>query len=80
MSNKFNKWQPFIYALVLSIGLALGIFLQPAGSVQTFIGKSDKFSELLSIIDQSYVDTIDKDVLEEETPPVVFKISLREPS
>lgn len=67
MSNKFNKWQPFIYALVLSIGLAMGIFLRPAGSVQTFIGKSDKFSELLSIIDQSYVDTIDKDVLEEET-------------
>ena len=67
MSNKFNKWQPFIYALVLSIGLAMGIFLRPAGSVQTFIGKSDKFSELLSIIDQSYVDTVDKDVLEEET-------------
>ncbi len=67
MSNKFNKWQPFIYALVLSMGLAMGIFLRPAGSVQTFIGKSDKFSELLSIIDQSYVDTVDKDVLEEET-------------
>ncbi len=67
MSNKFNKWQPFIYALVLSAGLALGIFLKPAGSVQTFIGGKDKFSELLSIIVQSYVDTVDKEVLEEET-------------
>lgn len=67
MSNKFNKWQPFIYALVLSTGLALGIFLKPSGSVQTYISGKDKFSELLSIIDQSYVDTIDKEVLEEET-------------
>ncbi len=67
MSNKFNKWQPFIYALLVSVGLMLGIFLKPSGSVQTYIGGSDKFTELLGIIKQSYVDTVDTEALEEET-------------
>ncbi|OYU94591.1 MAG: hypothetical protein CFE21_15040 [Bacteroidetes bacterium B1(2017)] len=65
MSNNFNKWQPFVYALILSIGLMLGIFLRPAASVQTFIGGSNKFSELMAIINQSYVDTVDMSELEE---------------
>ncbi|MCF8253308.1 MAG: S41 family peptidase [Bacteroidia bacterium] len=67
MSNNFNKWQPFIYALILSLGLMLGIFLRPATSIQTFMGGNNKFSELLSIINQSYVDTVEMDALEEQT-------------
>lgn len=67
MSNKFNKWQPFIYALLVSVGLMLGIFLRPGASVQTYLRGSDKFTELLGIIKQSYVDTVDTEALEEET-------------
>jgi carboxyl-terminal processing protease len=67
MSNKVNKWQPFIYALLVSVGLMLGIFLKPGASVQTYLRGSDKFTELLGIIKQSYVDTVDTEALEEET-------------
>jgi|688.fasta_scaffold21403_5 carboxyl-terminal processing protease len=68
MSNNINKWQPFIYALVLATGLALGIYLRPANSVQTFMGGGkDKLSEMLNIIEQSYVDTVDTEALEEQT-------------
>lgn len=45
----------------------LGIFLRPATSIQTFMGGNNKFSELLSIINQSYVDTVEMDALEEQT-------------
>jgi carboxyl-terminal processing protease len=65
MSNKFNKWQPFIYALVLSFGLLLGIFLKPANSVGTLLGGKNKFTELLGIINQSYVDSVEMSELEE---------------
>lgn len=67
MSNKNNKWQPFIYGLVLALGLSIGIFLRPATSVRAFIGGSDKFSEMLSIIQEAYVDTIDRKELENQT-------------
>ncbi len=66
MSNNFNKWQPFIYALVLSIGLLLGIFLRPATSIQSFMGGKNKFTELFSIIQQSYVDTVNFEGLEQD--------------
>ncbi|MDZ4667551.1 MAG: S41 family peptidase [bacterium] len=66
MSNKFNKWQPFIYALILSFGLLLGIILKPANSGSSFIGGKNKFTELLGIINESYVDTVEMEELEEE--------------
>lgn len=65
MSNKFNKWQPFVYALVLSFGLLLGIFLKPANSVGNLLGGKNKFTELLGIINQSYVDSVEMSELEE---------------
>jgi carboxyl-terminal processing protease len=64
MSNKFNKWQPFVYAMILSIGLLLGIFLRPIASVQNFMNGRNKFTELLGIINQSYVDSVDMESLE----------------
>lgn len=58
MANNHNKWQPFIYSLVLVIGLLIGILLKPSGKISNLIGGNNKFSELLSIINQSYVDTV----------------------
>jgi carboxyl-terminal processing protease len=66
MSNKFNKWQPFVYALVLSFGLLLGIILKPANTVGNFLGGKNKFTELLGIINQSYVDSVEMSELEEQ--------------
>ena len=66
MSNKFNKWQPFVYALVLSFGLLLGIILKPANTVCNFLGGKNKFTELLGIINQSYVDSVEMSELEEQ--------------
>ncbi|MDP1728192.1 MAG: S41 family peptidase [Bacteroidota bacterium] len=67
MSNNINKWQPLIYALLISLGLLLGIYLKPANFVQNFTAGNNKFSELLSIIDQSYVDSINIVDMEEKT-------------
>ncbi len=64
MANNQHKWQPFIYSLILSIGLLLGIILKPSGSISNIIGSDNKFSELLSIINQSYVDTVNMAELE----------------
>ena len=59
MANNQNKWQPFIYSLILTIGLLLGVMLKPSGNISQLIGGDNKFSELLSILNQSYVDSID---------------------
>lgn len=59
-------WQPFIYAVLIVIGLLLGIWLKPSTGDGGFLsaGKS-KITQLLSIIDQAYVDTVNTDSLEE---------------
>jgi len=64
MANNQNKWQPFIYSLLLAIGLLLGILLRPSGRISNMMGGNNKFSELLSIINQSYVDTVNMADLE----------------
>lgn len=67
MSNNINKWQPLIYALLISIGLLLGIYLKPSNFAPDFNSGNNKFSELLSIINQSYVDSINVSDIEEKT-------------
>lgn len=58
MANNQQKWQPFIYSLLIAIGLLLGVLLKPSGRISNLMGSNNKFSELLSIINQSYVDTV----------------------
>ena len=67
MSNQINKWQPLIYALLLSLGIGLGMILRPAGNIVSIGGNDGKISELLKIIEQSYVDSVDVTDLEKET-------------
>jgi carboxyl-terminal processing protease len=67
MSNQINKWQPLIYALLLSLGITLGMILKPTGNIISISGNEGKINELLKIIEQSYVDSVDVNDLEKET-------------
>jgi carboxyl-terminal processing protease len=62
MLNSGNKWQPLIYGVLIAAGIALGIFLRPG-----IHAGNNKFSEVLSIINEAYVDTVNNEELEEET-------------
>ncbi len=67
MDNK-TKWQPFIYGLLIAAGIAIGIWLKPAtGKRSLMFGGKNKFTEILNLIQQAYVDTVNVDSLEEET-------------
>ncbi len=59
-------WQPFIYALLIVVGIILGIWLKPNTEGGQFLFKSkNKIGQILSIINEAYVDTIDLDSLED---------------
>lgn len=67
MDNK-TKWQPFIYGLLIAAGITIGIWLKPATGNRTLMfGGNNKFTEVLNLIQQAYVDTVNLDSLEEET-------------
>ena len=74
MSNQINKWQPLIYALLLSLGITLGMILKPAGNIISIGGNEGKINELLKIIEQSYVDSVDVTDLEKETIAELRKV------
>jgi carboxyl-terminal processing protease len=59
-------WQPFIYSLLIVVGIIMGIWLKPDTNGGTFSFKSkNKIGQVFSIINESYVDTVDIDSLEE---------------
>lgn len=59
-----KKWQPLIYAVVLSLGIAGGYFLQNTSS-PTASGGSSKIGQVMGLINGSYVDTVDGGKLSE---------------
>lgn len=65
--NNSSKWQPFIYGVLIALGILIGIWFKPAGNGQSLLGGRNKFSEILNIINQAYVDTVNMDDLEEKT-------------
>lgn len=65
--NNFNKWQPFIYGVLIAAGILIGIWLKPAGNFRTLIGSKNKFSEIINIINQAYVDSVNLEDLEEKS-------------
>lgn len=65
--NDRSKWQPFIYGVLIALGILLGMWLRPSGNIRTLISGRNKFSEILHIINQAYVDTVNVDDLEEKT-------------
>jgi carboxyl-terminal processing protease len=66
MNNSFQKWQPFIYGILISLGIGIGFILRPSGAAK-MIGSQNKFNELLGIIQSEYVDTVNLDEIETET-------------
>jgi carboxyl-terminal processing protease len=65
--NNSSKWQPFIYGVLIALGILIGIWLRPAGNASFIGGGRNKFSEILNIINQAYVDTVNMEELEEKT-------------
>lgn len=65
--NSTNKWQPLIYGVLIALGIFIGIWLRPAGSIRSMLTGNSKFGEVLNLIQQAYVDTVNMDELEEKT-------------
>lgn len=61
MENNRQNWQPFIYGLLISFGLLIGIYLKP---IENGLGIRNKFSQIYQIINENYVDTVDVEELE----------------
>lgn len=59
-------WQPFIYALLIVVGIIMGIWLKPNTEGSAFVFKSkSKIGQILRIINEAYVDTVNIDSIEE---------------
>ncbi|MCX6187191.1 MAG: S41 family peptidase [Bacteroidetes bacterium] len=67
MANNNNKWQPFIYGVLISTGILIGMWLRPSANNKIHIGNNNKFGELMSIIKEAYVDSVNVQDLENKT-------------
>ena len=68
MENKNNNnyyWVPIVMAMCLAVGLYLGNILTPAKAIEKSVGQSQyqKMQDVIQILDQRYVDTLDGDAL-----------------
>lgn len=64
--NKQTPWQPFIYALLIALGLLLGIWLKPAsGPASGLFHPASKLEELLHMVNEAYVDSVNIGGIEE---------------
>lgn len=76
--RKFNPWMPLYFALVLAAGVAVGYYFtfSSAGTGQTasYHSKSpSKINNLLEYIEQQYVDTVNREQLENKTILAMLK-------
>ena len=64
-----NPYAPFIYALILSLGVVLGFIVNSITTgKQTMLNRSyDKIEDILNYVDQKYVDTINRSQLMDKT-------------
>lgn len=62
-----QNWQPLIYSIVLALGVFIGILMKPGNRNMSGDGGANKFSEILSLIDHMYVDTVNFSDLEDKT-------------
>jgi len=56
--------QPFYFALFLAVGVLIGTVLVPSGRT-AFSGSTNRVSEIMSLIEGYYVDTVNSEMMEE---------------
>lgn len=67
MEKKHNPYLPIWFALVLTGGIILGLFLASrTGNFNLLPSGKDKIKEVISYVEDNYVDTISQKVLEEK--------------
>jgi len=68
--NKSKIWTPLLYSLVLVIGMILGFNLKDTlrnkRDLSTVIQRNDRLEEIIELIKQKYVDTINTNLLYED--------------
>jgi len=63
--NSFNKWQPFIYGLLIALGIMVGMWLKPAtNNTVGLFGGGGRLDEILHVINETYVDSVKTNDLE----------------
>ncbi|MFZ4520536.1 MAG: S41 family peptidase [Bacteroidales bacterium] len=67
MEKKNNPYLPIWFALVLTGGVVLGIFLgNRTGKLNFISGETDKLKEVITYVKDNYVDTLSRKALEEK--------------
>jgi carboxyl-terminal processing protease len=65
--KKINPYMPIWFALVLTGGILLGIFLgNRTGIFNLFPSSNDKLKEVIGYVEDNYVDTLSRNILEEK--------------
>ena len=76
--NRSNRWLPLIMALSVIAGIVIGTFFANrfAGNRLNIINtSSNKLNDLLHIIDDQYVDTVDiKGIVEQSMPKILEEL------
>lgn len=76
--NKNNRWMPLIMALCVVVGILIGSFYANhfSGNRLSIINSSsNKLNNLLHIIDDQYVDTVDaNDIVEKAMPQILAEL------
>jgi len=75
---KITVYLPILFALVLIVGILLGIRLSPGSGAKSNmfsidLSKYNKLSDILSYISQDYVDTVDIEKIQDESIVEVLK-------
>ncbi len=69
-SGRFKVWTPLLFSLVLIIGMILGFNLRDTlvnkRDIATIIQRNDRLEEIIDLIDQKYVDTVNTNLLYED--------------
>ena len=74
MARLKKQYEPIAYSLVLIIGILLGNFLNNSKKLSPFeMHQNTKIHNILQLINDSYVDSIDQQKLEESAIKSILK-------
>lgn len=62
-----KNWQPLWYGILIATGVLIGMLMRPSGSGRSLlISGSNKFAEIIDLVNAAYVDTVDYEKLEND--------------